>query len=105
MSDNMVTMEMKRLVKIGKVEILRDNNGHLHVYYNRYYRCVISAGFFRDAQISFVEEDDYLELQSMGQGVMRFPLNNTVEFEEDSYAKLLGPIEPSEVIIVKGQSA
>jgi hypothetical protein len=101
---DVVTMEMKRLVKIGKVEILRDNNGHLHVYYNGFYRCVIGAGFFRDAEISFVEEDEYLEVQSMGQGIIRFPLSNVVLFEEDSYEQLLEPIESKDVIVVKGQT-
>lgn len=65
---------LQQVLKDERVAVYQDPRKHLHIYYCGFYRAVMSFGFFRDAEVSLFETDDFLEIRSMGQGIMRFPM-------------------------------
>jgi hypothetical protein len=85
-------LSLRPILNDERVGIYQDKNNHLHVYFCGFYRCVLSYGFFKDAEVSFFETDDFLEIRSAGQGIMRFPIPHTLTIEdvEDEWPDVIG---------------
>jgi hypothetical protein len=85
-------IELREMLRDDRVVVFQDELNHIHLYYNGFYRAVIGKGFWREAELSLFETDDFLEVRSAGQGIMRFPLAHDLP-EEDEWPDVVNERE------------
>jgi len=66
-------LELRQTTEDGSTEVYQDDARHVFVFYKEVLRAVINPEFFRLAELSIIERDYAMQIDSAGQPVISFP--------------------------------